>query len=117
MLAARLQRGDLFGVAQIGDVDLVELQIAAAGGAERADGLVVGRRRGRRRSRPGRDRSAVDRLAAAAEMHHRWATGWSASARGRGRGWRGTGSGRSTPAWSSRCGRSRAACAAAAHRR
>ena len=34
MFAAGFQSGDLLGIAQIGDVDLIDLQVSAAGGAE-----------------------------------------------------------------------------------
>ena len=44
-------------IAEIGEVDLVELQIAAAGVREGAHRLAVGRRRGRDRNRPWTDRS------------------------------------------------------------
>ena len=41
MLAAGLERFDLLGVAKIGDVDFVELQVPAPGGRKGMDRVVV----------------------------------------------------------------------------
>ena len=56
-------------IAQIGEVDLVDLQVAAAGRREVGDLLAIDAARGRRRSRHVRIGGRVDRLAPAAEMH------------------------------------------------
>ena len=71
MFAARLQSGDLLGIAQIGDVDLVELQIAAAGRAERRNRLVVRLAQIGEEAVHVRIGLRIDRLPPAAEMHHR----------------------------------------------
>ncbi len=71
MLAACLQAGDLLGIAQIRDVHLIELQIAATGGAERRNGLVVRLAQIGEKAIQIRIGLRIDRPPAAAEMHHR----------------------------------------------
>ena len=71
MLAARLEPGDLLGVAEIGDVHLVELQVAAAGAGEGLDRTVIGGAEiGEEAVEVGID-LRVDGLPSAAEMQHR----------------------------------------------
>ena len=72
MLAPRLQSGDLFRVAQIGDVHFIKLQVAAAGRRERLHGVVIGVPQIGEEPIELGIYAAVDRSAPAAEMHHRW---------------------------------------------
>ena len=71
MLAARLEGRDLLGIAEIGDVDLVDLQIFAAGRREGTDGFVVGFTEVAEEPVQRGVGGGVDRLPAAAEVYHR----------------------------------------------
>ncbi len=71
MLPARLQSGDLLGIAQIRDVDLIELQIPAPRRPERRNRLVVRLAQVGEEAIHVRIGLRIDRLPPAAEMHHR----------------------------------------------
>jgi len=71
MFAAGPQPGDLLGIAQIGDVDLVQLQIAAAGGAERRHGLAVRLAEIGKEAIQVRVGLGIDRPSPAAKVHDR----------------------------------------------
>ncbi len=71
VFAAGFQRGDLLGIAEIGDVHLIDLQVLAAGGTEGSDGFVVGLAQIGEKSVQSRIRRRIDGVASATEVYDR----------------------------------------------